>query len=529
MFRFERRDGLARLGWIELEGYRFESPMMIDFTERPEFVDKIDFGFAPYVLKDFDEYRFRVLRSKDLEITVVTGLNTLSPRKLVETLIEVRKSSFKPLYAVSIADPKNLPLLVYMGVDIVDNIIPILKAYSGVYMLENVEFKLDDLKFLPCNCPVCHKSSPEDMDEELLAKHNTFILEKQLKTVRILIKNQDLRNFIEAQSKFNPELTAMLRILDEKSEFIEKFYPIFKKTKMYANTSESFGRPEVVGYFKRALEAYKPEGNVLLILPCSARKPYSLSRSHKRIRGFIDKTVEEIIVSSPLVVPREFELTYPAVNYDVPVTGYWSDDEISFVSKKLSEFIEKGDFDAILAHVEGGYRRVVERIGFDVIWTSVGDVTSPESLKKLRDTLDRLDVKQFDLYKSIFRHMFRYQFGIELDLDFDVRGRYPNLEAYSERRIARIDLNYGMLDIDIPIAKILIDRRVYFIEIEDFEPKGTIFSAGIKKADKRIRPNDIIAFYNSRVIGVGRALMSGEEMTECEGKAVEVRRMERID
>ncbi len=539
MINLEKRDGVARIGKLEINGRMFEVPLMIDFLERYEFEDlisRIDFGIAPYVLKDIDSKRFEVLRSRNENLIVATGLSVLSPRKLVETLIELRDGSFKPLYTPALATPKNLPLLVYFGVDIVDNILPIVKAYEGIYMLENCEFELKSLKSLPCNCEICRNHSVKDMDEELIAKHNTAVLRRQIDLIKEQIRSENLRNFVEAHAKFDPELTAMLRIGDENSEFFKRYCAIFKKSKLTPTSEDSFSRYEVSTFFERAIDAYKPKSEVLLILPCSARKPYMLSRSHSKIRshlGDLLKGVEEIIVSSPLVVPRVFELTYPAINYDVPVTGYWSGDEIRFVAERLAGFIGKGEFEVIIAHVEGGYRKVVESLGIDVIFTAEGEVTSQKSLKNLRRALEGVAKRDFDLYLSIFEHMLRYQFGIELSElgdNLKVRGRYPNLELFKgKNRIARIDVNYGMLDVYMPLAKLMLEKNAYTVRIDNFEPKGTIFAVGVKNADERIRPNDIVVFHNDELIGVGRAIMTGIEMVEVDrGYAIEVKRYEKL-
>ncbi len=539
MISLEKRDGLARVGKLEVDGIAFEAPLMIDFLRKSEFkelIDKIDFGKAPYVLKEIDPKRFEVLKSKDENFIVVTGLSVLSPRKLVETLIELRTGSFKPLYTPALATPKNLPLLVYFGVDIVDNILPIFKAYEGIYMLENCEFELKSLRSLPCNCEICSSHGVKDLDEEMLAEHNTAVLRRQLELVREQIRQENLRNFVEAHVKFDPELTAMLRIADEYREHFKRYNAVFKRSKLTPTSEDSFTRPEITTFFERAIDAYRPKGKVLLILPCSARKPYMLSKSHSRIRSYLGnllRGVEEIIVSSPLVVPRVFELTYPAVNYDVPVTGHWSGDEIEFVAERLAKFIEKGKFDVIIAHVEGGYGKVVEHLGIDVIFTAEGDVTTPQSLNNLKRTLENIAKQDFDLYLSIFEHMLRYQFGVELSElgdGFRVRGRYPNLELFQGKdRIARIDINYGMLDIYMPLAKLLLEKNVYTVRIDNFEPKGTIFAVGVEEADERIRPNDIVVFYNDRLFGVGRALMTGVEMTRMDrGYAIEVKRSKKL-
>ena len=521
MFRQEKRFGFARVGFIEIEGKKHRIPMLIDFTEKSKIVDMIDFGKSPTVLKEIDEYRFKILRSRDENFIIATGLSTLNPKKLVEYIYELRKSSYKLLYTVALAKPSNIPLLYYMGVDVMDNILAIVKAYEGVYMTEFEERDVDKIKDVNCKCKSCQES---DFSEEGLAEHNTFIMKKVLN----MVVREDLRNFVEAWVKFDPNLTAMLRFFDKINN---EFYPRFSRAKVVMTTDHSFNRYEIKYFLKRASDCYNPKGKALLLLPCSARKPYLKSKTHRIIRSFVGnvskKGVEEIIISSPLVVPRVFELTYPASNYDVAVSGDWSLDEIEFVSDWLCKFIEKGNFEVIVGHLVGGYRKVVERacdkLGFDVIWTAENDVTDIDSLRKLKDVIDKINFEGFDLYKSIFEHMAIYQFDTIFYIE-KIRGKYPNLEFYvGKDRVARVDMNYGCLDIDLPLANILIEKKKYFVEIDDFIPKGTIFAVGVKRADKCIRPNDTVAFYNSKIFGVGRALMCGEEMLKNDGKAIEVK------
>jgi len=95
--------------------------------------------------------------------------------------------------------------------------------------------------------------------------------------------------------------------------------------------------------------------------------------------------------------------------------------------------------------------------------------------------------------------------------------------------LARVDTIYGMLDIYDDIARKLLNGGLYVVKIGDFDVKGTIFAGGVLEADERIRPNDIVVFYNDEIYGVGMASMGGGEMTESEkGIAVRVKRKFRL-
>ena len=529
MFYLEKREGFARIGRIEINGKTLETPCILDFSdeEMKNVLKSINFGYAPYIVKYLNERIYEALKPKEDRLEILTGLSVLNPYELIRIFKELKFN--KPIYAVASATPLTIPILVYLGVDIFDNILAIAKAYQGIYFFEDFEIGINDLKSFPCSCEACKQlKSNKDLSyeekSELIAKHNTEVLKRKVELCKILIEGENLRNYIESVAKLNPELTVVLRL---SKELEDERFSRFKKSKCYFNTIESFERFEVRYFLSRAVECYKPKTKALLILPCTAKKPYLTSKTHRAIRSKVKINVNEIIVSSPLVVPREFELLYPAVNYDTPVTGHWTNEEIDFVAKWLRRFVEKGEFEKIVAHVEGGYRKVVERAlqDYEVVFTAENGLTSDKSIDNLRRELECY-TDRYDLYEEMFDHMFRYQFGIDLNVKGEIRGRYPELELVRKDRLMRVDIEYGMLDVYRDVAKKLIDKKVYTIKIADFKPKSKIFASGVVDASKGIQPNDIVVFYNDDVFGVGKAVMSSKEMIEFDrGLAVRVKRI----
>ena len=523
MFYLEKRDGIARIGKLKYKNIVFETPYLINYLDEPSIARELDFGRAATATKYvIPEYLYEDLKSKSDEINLVTGLSTLSPHQVVDIFNQIERN--KPIYAVGVADPLNLPILIYMGVDIVDNILAIKKAYDGIYFLGELELDVGELEKLPCSCKYCRNSSTKDFTEnelfEVVARHNTEMLLLEIEKCKRLIEREELRNYVESKIKFQPILTSTLRLLD-KGEC--SYFQRFKKSKCIFSAIESFSRFEVKYFLRRTLEVYEPKTRLLLILPCTAKKPYLTSRTHRIIRSRVWINVNEIIVSSPLVVPREFELLYPAINYDTPVTGDWTEEEIRFVSKWLRKFVEKGDFEKVVAHVSGGYRKVIEfgLRDYEVVFTCEDGILSDSSLNKLKKEIEGYE--RYDLYEEMFKHMSRYQFGIEFE--GQVRGKYPNLDLFNGGRVARSDLRYGMLDVYEIAARELLSNRLYWVQIGEFEPKNKIFASGVINADEKIRPNDLVIFYSSTIMGVGLAVMSGKEMVESEkGVAVRVKR-----
>ena len=73
-------------------------------------------------------------------------------------------------------------------------------------------------------------------------------------------------------------------------------------------------------YFARFYEI--PEGKkYALFLPCSFRKPYSQSKTHREILRRLTELrqyplIHQVMISNPGVIPREFEGKYPFAHYD---------------------------------------------------------------------------------------------------------------------------------------------------------------------------------------------------------------------
>lgn len=103
-------------------------------------------------------------------------------------------------------------------------------------------------------------------------------------------------------------------------------YPKFPETMQ--ETLEGVGEKYILhpyfnvwqDYISRFYEV--PEGKqYVLFLPCSFRKPYSLSQTHKKIIARISglrqyPLIHQVMISNPGVIPREFESKYPFAHYD---------------------------------------------------------------------------------------------------------------------------------------------------------------------------------------------------------------------
>ena len=59
------------------------------------------------------------------------------------------------------------------------------------------------------------------------------------------------------------------------------------------------------------------------------------------------------MMTSPLgLVPQDLEDVWPAANYDVPVTGDWSSDELDRVRRMLLSLVERTGYAQIINHTD---------------------------------------------------------------------------------------------------------------------------------------------------------------------------------
>ena len=306
---------------------------------------------------------------------------------------------------------------------------------------------------------------------------------------------------------------------------------------MFANSAESLQRVEVTRFARRVLERYTaPESDVLLLLPCSARKPYSTSRSHRLFALTLGQTrrrLHELILTSPLaLVPRELEEVYPAANYDVPVTGRWDREERDWITRCLDRYLERNPYKRIVAHLDGELREMVEGQGIDAVYTGGG--TDGNSLARLKEAADEAtrDARSLEGYSiQRFRALADYHFGSGASLALlagEVRVKGRELQSAERKALAALTPN-GTIALSIEGAKRLVPRGGYIVEIGDFLPRGDVLAPGVTGADDQIRPGDEVIVMGEFAFGVGKARMSGWEMVEStRGIAVELRHVEKV-
>jgi archaeosine synthase len=438
-----------------------------------------------------------------------------------------------------------------MGIDFFDNSLAYLISKKGYFVLEDKIYPLNNHP--KCYCPYCSQENPN------IFGHNELVMKNEISKVRFTLEEGSLRELVEKDIHRSVTFAATLKHVDKNhSDFIRKRIPMILSSKLICIGEESLYHPIISEYRERIRTRFKPssEKKLVLLLPCSARKPYSFSRSHMQFRNAIKKAgkrvfslLSEIIITSPLsVVPRELEGIYPTKFYDIPVAGRWSEEEIAITADLLLDVLSRYSKDTVIInHMHGhGYDQIIEIVktkqSLRVIDTSKENHPSNyESLNKLSEVLNTVtkDLEKenvFTLPQKIktLQATADYQYGagtgeILFSRNIKIKGKYPrNLQIFRDKQnIATLSSRTGFLSVSPHIAQEIIDLSLNKLEFgADYVSGSNIYAPGCICADKTIHPNDeIFIIHDNRVIATAIAFVSGNDMNNMtSGSLAEVKK-----
>ncbi|TFH07217.1 MAG: hypothetical protein E4H14_09000 [Candidatus Thorarchaeota archaeon] len=456
--------------------------------------------------------------------------------------------------------PDMIPLLYYSGFDIIDSGYAYEAAVDKIRLWRNDSEQIESgepHRFCPClECDSIDKEYGSEFIEAL-HNHNQDIYTSILSESIHAMAAGRLRWLVESMTHVSPNHATILRQVDKQSySFLEEFTPTTGADVVPLIGPESYNSPVVRRYREYLETRYTPPAGkqIVLLLPCSAKKPYSDSKSHRRFLETIESAlgssignVAQVILTSPLgIVPRELERVFPAANYDIPVSGDWDAEETELGAEALITYLTKIDPNStVVAHVSGGYLGIVKavesKVTQSIIYTTPdASATSWESRQALHETLaDLKEVLQLTFtpprqLEEIVKATADFQFGsgagdMLVPENAKLGGKpYRQIVCrIGKEQLCSFIASVGSLSLTLSGAKLIAPLNRYWVRLDASQVKGgSIFAVGINEADSEIRPGDEVIILNNEenVIAVGKSEMSGREMCELNrGRAVTIR------
>lgn len=472
--------------------------------------------------------------------------------------------------------PKFYPILVYLGVDVIDTTYLLYLSAENFY--DTIEYLLPiyKVKYLPCSCVACKgnlknlydvKHSQDKTD--LLCLHNLISANNYMRKIKQYLRYEDYRAFVEKSSLDDINIISTLKILDrEYFDLMRYETPITQKDKkIICLGPSSYDRPDFREFRKRTIENFEPEGwtNLIILLPCSAKKPYSSSKSHKKFYKSIRKFPEfpnfqEFIITSPLgAIPRQLEDIYPVNSYDISVTGNWDEEEKKITSEMLLNLLNKYDKSIpIICHLEGESLEIVKKIetniGHELFFSVVKEnPTSNDSLKALEELIQE-HINDYNpqiemlkgnyLSKTWIRKFIKildYQFGIgsgnkiirnDLALKRNkLNNKIVLIDMNTKENIGTFKTSTGQISVTINGMKSIaqkpfsIDSNMIIFDGESIRGNN-LFRIGILDYSLNLIPENYVAVIDkerSNIIGVGKLVVGSNYLKNSKtGKVVEI-------
>ncbi len=320
---------------------------------------------APYV----DAIRKAVSHATDSIIYNNFSLYAIgSPTKLLErydyaTIIRVVAEAKmglpldRPVHLFGAGHPMIIPFMVALGVDTFDSASYILYARDERLMTPRGTIRLQELDYLPCVCPICSKYTVKELKEmnrkdriRLIAQHNLYVIEQEIRTVKQAIREGRLWELLEERARSHPSLYDAFRVLVKYSRYLEKMAPSFKSLSrgIFLYDSFSTNRPHISRHREKIMRIYMPYHDNIVFLPLD-------SRVKKNIVMYVDNAVKkvleilenkggyEVVFYVPYfnLIPFNLIDVYPLFQFEIPENP--PREVIEEIPKYLCKFLEKLD------------------------------------------------------------------------------------------------------------------------------------------------------------------------------------------
>ena len=362
--RGQSNSGLLALSWQSLK----HDNNLTNLDEQPEIIALVD--------------AIQLANHSGKLVTALAALRTRFPSSLI--------------WCPGLGGPDNLALLTWFGVDLYD--------FTRSRLAESMGY------LLTADGP---QQPHTDYDDSAEFHSQVCQWSQELSAVKTALANGNLRALVEKRSLNSPRLVEHLRhhdrlmrasISNEMAAMeslssdaaaisnavngapLRRF--VKEGVKLRCNSAISRQDPLIADWIYRIATSYRaPEeqSKVLILLPCSARKPYSMSQSHRRFRRSLrHRPLHEVMVTAPLgLVPRELEELWPAGHYDIPVSGDWDGDELDTIRTLVKAIVDNNGYQLVINHSD--VELDAAEIGVEVIDTRQGEgAGSPSALEQLK-------------------------------------------------------------------------------------------------------------------------------------------------
>jgi 7-cyano-7-deazaguanine tRNA-ribosyltransferase len=258
----------------------------------------------------------------------------------------------KPIHLFGAGHPLTIPLAVALGCDMFDSASYMLYAKDGRYMTPNGTVRLDELAYLPCQCPVCSAHTAAELratekDDRVMeiAKHNLHVLKAEVDAVKQAIVDGRLWEYVMQKARAHPKLMEAARYLAGLDQ-LEAGTPLFKEKAIYFYNSLDQYRPEARRY-RRMASQFKSSRKKLVLCPEGEIHPFYSTRGFREMtRSFPDA---QVCSYNPFlgVIPAEISDIFPA-SHNISSREARRLEDFPMFAESLQSFVAANSFTEII-------------------------------------------------------------------------------------------------------------------------------------------------------------------------------------
>jgi 7-cyano-7-deazaguanine tRNA-ribosyltransferase len=283
--------------------------------------------------------------------------------KLLANMIITAKKQMPdsiPLHLFGAGHPLTIPFAVALGCDTFDSASYMLYAKHGRYIMEDSTMRLEDMAYFSCNCEVCSRHTPREIQSlenvertNQIALHNLYAIKAEVDRVKEAIHEGRLWEYVLKKARSHPKLFETIGVFTENHQYFMDTTPRFKEKAIFLYSKEDQYRPEIAA-FHNTVRNFKSNKDTIVIIPDGTMRPFYLSEEYNKLRKKFAKNYEDIQFCqfNPFlgIIPLEISDMYPAAHYVMPRASFSEEEFPEFTDSWKKFFTNNGFKTAYIAN-----------------------------------------------------------------------------------------------------------------------------------------------------------------------------------
>jgi 7-cyano-7-deazaguanine tRNA-ribosyltransferase len=503
------------------------------------------------VYPDLRETAAKALGAMEFDVHPIGGVVPFMERYRYADIVRITLAAKKhlppdrPVHLFGCGHPMLFAQAALLGCDFFDSASYAKFAESGRMLLPSGTVHLTDLTELPCSCPICSATSADELKSEKkderelkLMKHNLYVSSAEMRRVRQAISDGNLFQLAAYRARGHPTLYEALQVMSEEYLQLEKEDPIGKTTSIFYTGPETTKRPEITGFQSRLITRYpyNHTNTVLLVTDHGLRPFFDTSEVIiNEVRKRFEEDLVLLFVTPMGVVPWELEHVHPAQQCLFPES--LDSETLSVVSERTRRVLESMEYQKVIwfkrdTNVDSALLTLVDEFSVDIV------TSATEAINQLPPESDRSSWRRRKL-----RALLTYQWGENVGELADLEDLQIVLSK-STGKIRHCISDGEILFTVVPTTGLLtptyrggqellrvglddIYKVIMDSDVSEFVSSGkSALAKFVKHADSSLRAGEEVLVLDEvqNLLGTGRALISGDEMTTFNrGVAVQIR------